>query len=57
MASVHIGIRHQDDLVVTQLRNIEIIAISFRKAAAERIDHRLDLGIRQHLVHRSFLHI
>ena len=29
----------------------------FRKAAAERIDHRLDLGIRQHLVHRSFLHI
>ena len=28
MASIHIGIRHQYDLIVTKLGNIEIVAIA-----------------------------
>ena len=27
--AVHIGIRHDDDLVITQLRDIEIVAVAF----------------------------
>ncbi len=36
MASVHIGIRHQDDLIIFQFCDIKVISITFRKSAAER---------------------
>ena len=57
MRSIDIGIRHNDDFVVTKLRNIKVVSISFRKAAAKRIDHRLDLCIGKHLINAGFLYI
>ena len=57
MASVHIGIRHQYDLIIAQLGNIKIIAIAFREPAAKGIDHGLDLGVSKNLVHGCLLHI
>ena len=57
MRAVHIGIGHDDDLVIAQLRNIEIIAISFGKAAAKGIDHRFDLRVSQNLVYAGLFYI
>ena len=57
MASVHIGIGHQDDLIIFQFCDIKVISITFRKSAAERVDHRLDLGVCQNLVHRCLFHV
>ena len=57
MAAVHIGIRHQYDFIIAELRDIEVIAVSFGKAAAEGVDHRLTLSVGQNLVHCGFLHI
>ena len=57
MRAVDIGIGHDDDLVIPQLRDIEIVSVAFGKTAAEGVDHRLDLRIRQHLVHRRLLDI
>ena len=57
MASIYIRIGHENDLVITQLRNVKIVAIAFRKSTAKSIDHGLDLCIRQYLVHGSLLHI
>ncbi len=57
MRTVNVGIRHDDDLVIPKLAYIEVISISFRKAAAERIDHGLDLCIRQHLIDTCFFNV
>ena len=57
MAPVHIGIRHQYDFIVTQLRDIKVIAISFREPAAKGIDHGLDFRIGKYLVHGGFFHV
>ena len=46
MASVNIGIRHADDAVIAQLRDIKLIA----DAAAERRDHRLDFLVGEDAV-------
>jgi hypothetical protein len=35
MRAVDIGIGHDDDLVVAQLRDVEVISVAFREAAAE----------------------
>ena len=47
MRAVHVGVGHQDDLAVTQLRNIEIV---FADAGAERRNHGADFFVAQHLV-------
>ena len=57
MASVHIGIGHQDDLIVFQFRDIKVISISLRESTAEGIDHSLDFSVCQDLIHRRFLHV
>jgi hypothetical protein len=57
MRAVDIGISHDDDLVVAQLRDVEVISVAFREAAAETVDHRLDLGIGQDLVDAGLLDI
>ena len=57
MRSIHIGICHNDDLVITQLRNIKIVSETFRKSTAESIDHRLDLCIGKYFVDRCLFHI
>ena len=57
MRTVDIGIGHDDDLVIPQFCNIKIVAVTFRKSAAERIDHGLDLGIRQDLVDAGLLYV
>ena len=46
VGAVHVGVGHQDDLVVAQLRKVEV----FRDASAEGRDHGADLLVRQHLV-------
>ena len=57
VASVHIGIGHEDDLVVAELRDVEVVAVALRKSAAKGVDHGLDLGVRKDLVHGSLLHV
>ena len=57
MCSVHVGIRHDDDLVIAEFCDIKIISIPLGKTTSKRIDHRLDLRIRQHLVNTCFFHV
>ena len=57
MRPIHIGISHDHDLVVTKLRNVKIISVSFGESASECIDHGLNLRIGKHLINSSLLHI
>ena len=57
MGTIHVRIRHDNDLVIAKLGNIKIISVSFGKSAAEGIDHGLDLRIGQHLVNAGLLHV
>ena len=41
MRTIYIGIGHQNDFIVTKLRNIEI----FMNAGTKRCDHCFDLGV------------
>src|ERR1019366_3154265 len=45
--AVHVGVGHQDDLAVAQLRNIEIF---FANARAQRRNHGANFLVPQHLV-------
>ena len=57
MCPVHIRICHDNYFVITKLFYIKIITVTFHKTAPESKDHRLDLGISEHLVYGSLLHI
>ena len=57
MRTVHIGICHNNNFVIPQFRNIKVISVSFRKSAAESINHRLDFRICQNFVYTRLLHI
>lgn len=57
MRPIHISISHDHDLVVTKLRNVKIISVSFGESASECIDHGLNLRIGKHLINSSLLHI
>ncbi len=57
MRTIHIGISHDHDLVVTKLRDIKVISVSFGESTSKCIDHSLDLRIGKHLVNSCFLHI
>ena len=46
VGAVHVGVRHHDHVVVAELRDVELV----ENAGADRRDHRLDLGVREHLV-------
>ena len=53
MGSIHIGIGHDDDLVVTKLGNIEIVM----NAGTKCCDHGFDLRIAVDPVQSGFLYI
>ena len=57
MAAVDIGIRHQNNFVIAELRDVKVVAVALRKAAAEAVDHGLDLRVRKYLVNRSLFDI
>ena len=57
MGPVHVRIRHDDDFVIAQPGDIEIIPVPLRKAAAEGVDHGLDLRVGQDLVDAGLLHV
>ena len=57
MGAIHVRIGHNNNFVVTKLRNVEVISVSFGKSAAKGIDHGLDLRIGQHLVDTCLLHV
>lgn len=57
MRTIHIRVRHNDNFIVAELRNIKIISISFRKPAAKSVDHCLDLCIGKHLIDRRLFNI
>ena len=57
MCAIHIGIRHDNDLVIAQLTNIEIVAVALGKSAAESVDHGLDFGVGQYFVNAGFLYV
>ena len=44
--AVHVCVGHDDHSVVTELRDVELVA----DAGSDRGDHRLDLEVREHLV-------
>ena len=48
VGTIHIGISHDDYLVVIQLAYIEIIAVALHEATAKCIDECFDLGILKH---------
>jgi hypothetical protein len=50
---VDIGVGHQDDLVIAQLRDVEVVV----DARAERGDERLHLGVLQHPVDACLLDV
>ena len=52
--AVDVGVRHQNDLVITELRDIEIV---FADAGAERRDQRFDFAVAQHLVEARFFDV
>ena len=43
---VHVGVGHDDDPVVAELRQVELVA----DPGADHLHERLDLGVREHLV-------
>ena len=57
MSAVHVGIGHDNDFVITKLRDIEVIAVSFGKTAAESINHGLNLGIGKDFIYAGFLYV
>ena len=57
MRTVHIGIGHNDNLVVAKLADIKVVAVSLRKTASKGIDHGLDLGIGKDFVNAGFFYI
>src|SRR5207245_2022527 len=53
MGSVHVGVGEDDDLVVTDLVEVELLP----QARADGGDQGLDLRVLQHLVHASALDV
>ena len=53
MGAVHIGVRHDDDLVVAQLGLVKILP----QAGAQGGDHRLELVVAVDLVRPGLLHV
>src|SRR5437867_777211 len=54
MRPVHVGIGHDDDLVVTEPRGVEVVLAD---AGPERRDHAADFLVAQHLVIAGLLHV
>ena len=52
--AVHVGVGHDDDVVVAELRDVEVLLAD---AAAERRDHRPDFLAAQHLVEAGLLDV
>ena len=52
--TVHVGIGHDDDPVVTEFADVEIV---FPDSAADSSDKRLNLFIFQHLVNSGLFHV
>ena len=57
MCTIDIGIGHDHDLVITELGDIKVVAISFGKTTAKCIDHGLDLCICKNLVNSCLFYI
>ena len=53
MASVHIGVRHDDNAAVANFRRVKILA----NAALERLNQRANFFKAKHLVQARLLHI
>ncbi len=52
--AVHVGIGHDDDLVVAHLGDVELVGPDAR---ADRRDHRADFLVVEHLVEARLLHV
>ena len=57
MRTVDIGISHDYYLVVTKLRNVKIIPVTFGKPASEGIYHGLHLGVAEYFIYGGFLYM
>src|SRR5690606_10031489 len=55
VGSVDVGVGHDDDVVVAELRDVEVLSAG--DAASERRDERPDLGRREHLVEARALDV
>ena len=51
--AVHVGVRHDDDPVVAELRDVELVA----DARADHLHEQLDLGVGEHLVDPVLLRV
>ena len=57
MGPVHVGIRHDNDLVITELRNIKIVSVAFGKTASESVYHGFYLGIGKDLIYTCLFNV
>ncbi len=57
MASIYIRIGHENDLVITQLRNVKIVAIAFRKSTSKALIMVLISAFASTLSMEALLHI
>ena len=57
MRTIHIGIGHDNDLIIAKLRNIKIISISFGESTSKRINHRLDFRVGKYFINRCLLNV
>src|SRR5688572_2012920 len=53
VSAVHVGVRHDDHLVIAGVRQVELLA----DAGADRRDQRLDLLVGEHLVYAVLLDV
>ena len=54
MRSIDVRVRHDDDLVVTKLGDVEVVRADAR---AQSRDHRDNFGMREHLVVTSLFDV
>ena len=57
MRTIHIGISHDHNFVITKLTDVKVIAVPFGKTTAKCIDHGFDLSIRKHFIDCRFFYI
>ena len=57
MGTVHIGICHDHNFIITEFCDVEIVSVSFGKSTAKGIDHCLDLGVGKHFIDGGLLYV
>ena len=57
MCTIHIGIGHNNNLVIAKFRNIKVISIAFGETTSERVNHRLNLSIGKNFINTCLFNV